>query len=272
MKEVDVSVVIVNYNTFDLTSKCIQSIYDHTQGCTFEIVLVDNASTERSARDFLDVFPDVIVIENSFNSGFAKGNNIGITRASGEVVLLLNSDAELKNNALGICRHVLSQNEKVGVVASRLEYPDGRVQHNCQRFPSVRASLFEFFRLQKVLPGGVGAHTLFGSFFRHDEMAYPDWVWGTFFMFRKRDLSSLPAKKLDDRFFMYVEDMQWCLDFRRAGFEVCFEPRARVVHHMGKSGGKKNSLMVENTNTFMEQNYFPFHRWFIRLIHKVLVV
>jgi GT2 family glycosyltransferase len=231
---------------------------------------VDNASYEVDPQKFLERFPNIILVVNPVNTGFSKGNNLGIAKATGNYVLLLNSDTLLKNNAVAIGVEVLQQNQHVAAMAARLEYPDGRLQHNCQRFPSIKYKAFELLRMQKLLPSSRGGKILMGFFFDHNSPAEPDWVWGTFFMFRRELLQRLPEAKLNDHFFMYVEDVQWCMDFRRLGYSIAFDPRAQVIHLMGKSGGAKSSLMNENMNKFMEVHYSPLKRKLIRLLDRML--
>jgi GT2 family glycosyltransferase len=266
----DVSVIIVNYNTFELTCNCVRSIKQHTVSCKYEIIIVDNDSTEKPAEEFKSRFPDIILVKNSTNEGFAKGNNEGIRKASGTYILLLNSDAELKNNAILICLRFLEAHSGVAVVSSKLEYPDGRPQHNCQRFPSIRYLLFELLRLQKFLPRKWGGKILLGFFFDHNSVVYPDWIWGTFFLFKRELLQELPTQKLADEFFMYVEDMQWCMEFRKLGYTIAFEPKAITVHHMGQSKGKKNYLIEKNMAIFMEHYYSPWKRKLIRFLSSLL--
>ena len=108
----DISVVIINYNTFELTSNCLRSIYRHTSEIEFEIVLVDNDSSECSPDLFLSEFPDIELVKSPINGGFAKGNNLGVERAKGRYIALLNSDTELLNNALKIVVDYFSTDSK----------------------------------------------------------------------------------------------------------------------------------------------------------------
>jgi GT2 family glycosyltransferase len=266
----DVSIIIVNYNTFQLTCNCIASVIERSEGFSYEIILVDNCSTEVDADEFKKRFPQIVLIVSDQNLGFAKGNNLGIRVAQGKYILLLNSDTVLKNNAVRIAKDHLEKNPDTAVVAARLEYPDGTVQHNCQRFPSIRYKLFEWLRLQKLLSAGRRGKILFGFFFDHNTPAFPDWVWGTFFMFRKDLLKELPDQKLADDFFMYQEDMQWCFEFRRRGHSIAFEPAAQVIHYMGQSGGASKIWMAENAERFMEKYHSPLSRWIIRSLDKLL--
>ncbi len=251
----DVSIVIINYNTFKLTCECIQSVIEKTQGLVYEIVLVDNGSTEVDPDEFLEKFPKIILIKSQTNLGFAVGCNRGINQAIGNYILLLNSDTILINNAVAVCFNFLLENPSVAVVSSRLEYLNGQVQHNCQRFPTVKYGLFELFRLQKILSRKVAGKILFGYFFDYESVAYPDWVWGTFFMFEKSRLQLLQNKNLADDFFMYGEDMQWCKDFKLLGYNIAFEPAAKVIHHVGSSGAQRVNLIQKNKAAFMRKYY-----------------
>src|SRR5579859_6527191 len=123
----DVSVIIVNYNTFALTCACVQSIIDNTKDLHYEIILVDNKSTEINPDEFVKKFRAIILIKSETNVGFAKGNNLGINRSSGKYILLLNSDTVLLNNAISCAMNFLEREPRVGVVSAKLVYPDGRV-------------------------------------------------------------------------------------------------------------------------------------------------
>jgi GT2 family glycosyltransferase len=266
----DVSIVIINYNTFDLTCQCIQSIIEKTSGLTYEIIVVDNASTERDPVDFLAAFSDIILIQSQENGGFANGNNKGIKNASGDYVLLLNSDTRLLNNAIEICFRSIRSDSKIGVIGGALFFPDGARQHNCQRFPSIFLRLFEIFRLQKMLPKSVGDKILLGFFFDHKEPTDADWIWGTFFMFRRDRLDDFPGRRLPEDFFMYGEDMKWCMEFKKRNLRIAFEPAARIEHLMGKSGAAKSDMMKKNGVTFMRLYYNPVERMVIKILDRII--
>jgi GT2 family glycosyltransferase len=248
-----VSVIIINYNTFDLTVRCIKSIEERSRYEPIEVIVVDNASLD-DVDQLKGIFPYVKLIKSKVNLGFAKGNNLGIEASEGEIILLLNSDTELLNDAIDVCVELITSDRNIAVVAPKLLYPNGTVQHNCQRFPSIRFRLFELFRLQKIFPR-IGKRLLLGSFFDYNSIVEVDWVWGTFFMFRRSLLSSLKENKLDDSFFMYCEDMEWCMQFKKMGYKITYTPKAEVLHHLGMSKGKKNAFITENTRAFMGKHY-----------------
>lgn len=265
----DVSIIIVNYNTWELTRAAIRSIYQETKDCTYEIILVDNAS-DKDPGILLNDFPDIKLIRSPENIGFAKGNNLGIAEANGDYILLLNSDTELKNDAISSVHRFLSGHPDVAVASARLEFPDGRIQHVCQRFPSAKYLAIELFRIQKLWSEEHRSRILLGAFFDHCSFTYTDWVWGTFFMFRKNLLNELPENKLDDRFFMYGEDVLWCKQFGDLGYKVAYLPEARVVHFMGASKGPKNELMIRHEKEFLRLYYSRLSRLLIAVLSTLL--
>jgi GT2 family glycosyltransferase len=261
----EVSVVIINYNTFELTYDCVASVIKHTSGITYEIIVVDNASKEFDKELFKESFPQVNLIESKTNLGFAGGNNLGIKEAIGKYILLLNSDTLFTENVIKALFEYMELHPTAAASSPKLVFPDGRVQSVCQRFPSIKYSLFQFFRLQKVFRKKSGK-ILLGSFFDQKSLVRPDWIWGTCFFFRKELLTKLPGKKLDDKFFMYCEDMQWCMDFRRLGYEIHYCPQVAVIHLMGGSSADKLTIMKKNNKLFLERNYPPFQvKWINRL-------
>lgn len=263
----DLSIVVINYNTEELTRSCIRSVIQHTSGLQYEIILVDNASTKPlDEAGFRKDFPKVRLIMSPKNLGFAGGNNLGIEQAKGRYVLLLNSDTYLTENALFRLYDFMMAHPKAGAASARLIYPDGRHQSVAQRFPSVRYGMIEFLRLQKFMSRRSAGKLLLGAFFDHDETVQADWVWGACFIFPRKLLAELPEKKLDDQFFMYYEDMQWCMDIKRLGYEICFVADAEVVHLMGGSSARKSELMQQNGAIFMQRNYRPSEiRWIKKL-------
>lgn len=266
----DLSIIIINYNTFKLTCQCIESVYAFTAGISFEIIVVDNASVECDPSDFLSLYPQIKLISNQTNLGFSKANNIGIDQASGSYIVLLNSDTFLKDNTFLKLYNYLEDHPAVGVVSPRLVFPDGTHQSAAQRFPSIKYSLIEFFRLQKLLTPRGSGKLLLGSFFDHKETIEVDWVWGTCFMFRKGILQQLPGNKLDDSYFMYCEDIQWCMDIKNVGYEIHFFADTEVAHLMGGSSGKKNALMEESGDLFLCRNYSEFQIKWIKRLQKLL--
>ena len=237
----DISIIIINYNTFTLTCDCIRSIFDKTKDIEFEIILVDNASTECSANLFKEQFPQINLIQSPTNVGFAKGNNIGIAQSAGDYIVLLNSDTTLYNNAIELAFDYISRDETVGVLSGKCIYPDLRPQSVAGRFPTLIRELRELFRLNKFLSRKSRKNYYLGDEWDYSLPVEADWVWGAFFMFRKSDLVYFPEGKLHDTFFMYGEDVQWCYHFKKVlKKKIIFHPSPMVIHYIG--GSDKSNL------------------------------
>lgn len=266
-----ISIIILNYNTFDLTCQCIESIYEYTKNVDFEIIVVDNASTVDDPDKFLELFPKIKLVKNTENRGFAGGCNDGIKVAKGDTILLLNSDTKLLNDAISITYDFLNTHPNVGIVTCRLENEDGSPQNNCYHFPSISKTLIELLRLQKFFPKSNFKKTLYGYFFDYDNIAYPDYIWGAFFMFPKKLLDIFPNQLLPETFWMYFEDMEWCWLARQAGYEIAFVPNGRVLHYGGKNHNPKAlNMMNDNFNQFLKLYYNKMHAWIIIRLIKIL--
>lgn len=266
-----ISIIILNYNTFDLTCQCIESIYEYTKNVDFEIIIVDNASTMDEPDNFLELFPKIKLVKNTENRGFAGGCNDGIKVAKGDTILLLNSDTKLLNDAISITYDFLNSHPNVGIVTCRLENEDGSPQNNCYHFPSISKTLIELLRLQKFFPKSNFKKTLYGYFFDYDIIAYPDYIWGAFFMFPRKLLDIFPNQLLPETFWMYFEDMEWCWLARQAGYEVVFVPDGRVLHYGGKNHNPKAlKMMNDNFNQFLKLYYNKMHAWIIIRLLKIL--
>lgn len=259
------SIIIINYNTFEITLKCIASVYENLKEDNFEIILVDNASVECEPDLFLEKYPTIHLIKSATNVGFAKGNNLGIEKAKYDTILLLNSDAFLTDNSTWEAVQYLQKNKNVAVITGQLQYPDGRLQHNCQSFPHVAKSIIEKLRLHKLLSKNKRGTFLQGFYFDYAQKGHPDWVWGAYFMFRKEKLEKLPHQQLNDDFFMYGEDMLWCFEFRKLGYEVVYFPQIKIIHLLGGSSGKAQEWINENYRQFLKKNYSFVHRFLLRL-------
>ena len=226
-----VSIIIVNYNTFQVTCNCIQSVIRHTSGVNYEIILVDNASPNDDPDQFKAKFPSIILIKSLENGGFARGNNQGLAVAKGDVILLLNSDTLLTEDSISNAAQHLSAHQDLGALTVRLVYPDGKLQHTARRFRSIRNELMDLARpILKLLPYRTTADLMLNQYFKGDYDTYADWVSGAFMMFRASLLDQLPGRKLDERFFMYGEDQLWCYQFSQLGFRNYYLANTTVIH------------------------------------------
>jgi GT2 family glycosyltransferase len=261
------SIVIINYNTYQLTCNCILSIKEKLQDLSYEIILVDNASTECNPQLFKQKFPDINLIASAVNTGFTGGNNMGIAQAKGDYLLLLNSDTELINNAPKICYDYMQSHAEVGMTTAQLLYPDGRMQYNCRRFRTITWELLEVIPVYKLLPKKRREQLMLHHYFDHQSFANCDWVWGAFMMFPRRIITELKGQKLSDDFFMYCEDVLWCWDFKQLGYQIHFLPQAKVMHvHKGSVSKDKwlriRTTSIRNHAAFMK-NFYTDWRWYL---------
>ena len=223
------SIVIVSWNTRELLRECLESVREHPPGCSFDVWVVDNASSDGSADMVRESFPDVRLIANEENLGFAAANNQAIAESRGEFVLLLNSDAAVRSGAIDALLAETDAHPQVGIVGARLLESDGSVQPSCQHAPSPLRDLVHLSHLDGRLPG---------INYRTD-----DWdlgqardvevVSGACLLARRQALND--AGLLDPGYFMYSEEIELCDRARRAGWRVRYTPHAEVVHHGGAS-------------------------------------
>jgi len=232
-KLLDVSVIIVNWNTLDFTINCIKSIFQHTNGVDFEVIVIDNASNDNSAEIIQKTFPEVILIENKKNRGFAAANNQGIALAKGKYVLLLNSDTLILNNAITKIIAFADAHPKAGITGCRVLNPDRSLQPSCFMFPSILNMLLSATYLYKLFPN----NKFFGrekmSWWKRDDVREVDVVTGCFMLIRRDAIDQTGL--MDEQFFMYGEETDLCYRLKQNGWKILFTPEAEIIHHGGQS-------------------------------------
>ena len=198
----------------------------------FEVIVVDNASTDGSVEMVREEFTGVRLIANVQNRGFPAANNQGIAVAQGRYVFLLNPDTEVLGDALATLVAFADTHPDVGVLGPQLLDPDGSVQSSRRRFPTLLTAFFESTWLQPHAP-----RRLLERYYvldRPDDATQDvDWVKGAALMARREAIEQVGP--MDEGFFMYSEELDWCRRFREAGWRVVYLPSARIIHHEGKS-------------------------------------
>jgi hypothetical protein len=230
--ELPLSIVVVTWNAKAYVEECLQSLVNDKQILT-EIVVVDNASSDGTPELVHRQFPEVKLIRNSQNLGFAKANNIGIRAASGTYLALVNSDVVVPPGCLGMLLSFMEAEPTVGIVGPQMIGSNGAVRRSCMRFPSLTNSvcravgLDRFPTLSRLVGGQMMAE------FSHERIANVEVLNGWFWMIRRAALDQVGL--LDERFFIYGEDLDWCHRFRKAGWRLVFNPEARAIHYGGAS-------------------------------------
>jgi GT2 family glycosyltransferase len=242
----DISVVVVSYDTCGLLQECLASIPKEVEGVSMEVWVVDNASSDGSPEMVARQFPDVNLIRNSRNVGFASANNQAIRQSRGELVYFLNSDAVLLPGSLPVLASKFSHHPKLGICGACLLNSDGSLQPSWGGLPSV----FDEFLFQSFLfklwpsrfPYGRRVHALQRN--RYGRFQWVDWVTGAALMVRREVLEITGG--FPEVNFMYGEDLELCVLAARAGFLVGYEPAAKVIHRLYSSSHHDHSRWIEN--------------------------
>lgn len=229
------SIVIPTHDTRELTLRCLETIARFPPPGGMEVVLVDDASRDGTAEEVCERHPGVIVLRNESAAGFTRSANRGLSRTTGEILLLLNSDTEVEPGTLERLLAVLEAAPTVGIVGAALHYPDGSPQWSGGRAPSHAW----FFALASGLPALL-ARLPFYRRFKPLEPAGPvrvDWVTGAALGMRREVWEAVGP--LDEGYRFYAQDLDFCVRARRAGWEVVIDPAFRVLHHHGATIGRK---------------------------------
>jgi hypothetical protein len=228
---IDVSIVIVSYNTRDDLGRCLTSLHEAPPAAGHEIIVVDNASSDGSATAARR-WPDVQVIEARVNRGFAAANNIGIRASRGACLLLLNSDTIVPAGAVDRLLEALRGHPEAAVVGPRLTGGRGHPELSFGSMISPPAELRQKWLARGLAKGSPAAHRRIQALTSREQ--WPDWVSGACLMVRRADAEAVGL--LDERFFMYTEDVDFCAAIRARGRRILFSPSATVVHLRGRSG------------------------------------
>jgi len=298
----DLSIIIVSWNVKDLLQRCLESILQHPltkplsenyerkhklkwmqnsvnrrrevslpSGIQFEAFVVDNASLDGSAEMVRERFPQVHLIENEENLGFAAANNQAIRRSQGRYVLLLNPDTVVCHDALTKLIDFLEGNPEVAVAGPKLLHPDGQIQHSAFAFPTLPMAFLDFFPIH---------HRLINSPFngRYPRRLYEggepfpiDHPLGACLMARREAIEQVGL--LDEGFFIYCEEIDWCMRAKKAGWQIYCVPQAEVVHYVAQSTQQARDEMFvqlwKSRYLLFAKHYSRFYQWAVRRIVRL---
>jgi len=247
--KISLSIIIVNYNTGDFLYKCLESIKKSSfPQDKLEIIVVDNASSDHSANFLKKKRPDVVFIQNRRNVGFAKANNQAIKKAAGDYVLLLNPDTLLQKETLTVMFGLMERNLKIGVATSKVLLIDKTLDDACHRgFPTPWNAFCHFSGLSKLFPKSLlfdGYHLGYRDL---DKIHEIDSCVGAFMFIRKR--AGEDVNWLDEDYFWYGEDLDFCYRIKEKGWQVVFNPETEITHFKGISSGiKKHSRGISSAS------------------------
>lgn len=239
----DLSIVVLSWNTRDLLLKCLETVTRAVTPPTREIIVVDNASKDGSADAVAARFPEVRLIRNTRNDGYARGNNIGIRASAGRHILLLNSDTEVAPHAFRTLVGFLDRNPRYGAAASRLWNVDGTVQRACMRFPSILTALLYDARPGRWWPDNWIIRRHFVKDFDHIDSRDVEQPPGAALCLRREALRQVGL--LDEELFLFFNDVDLCKRLWSRGFRIRYLADSNMIHHGGASTSRYPAFAAE---------------------------
>lgn len=282
MSRCDLSIVIISWNVRELLRLCLDSIQESLrgekgEGLLVETIIFDNGSTDGSADMVREDFPRVHLMESEVNLGFTKGNNLAIGQSEGRYILLLNPDTEVVGDALGTMVAYMEAHPRVGALGPQLLNPDGTTQSSRRRFPTLATAFLESTVLQPWFQGSRILKRYYLLDRPDDEIQPVDWAVGAALLIRREALHQVGL--LDEEFFMYSEELDWCYRLKAQGWEVVYLPTAQVVHQEGRSSEQvlpARHIHFQRSKVLFFKRYYGWRgevlRWFILSTYLYLLV
>jgi len=256
----DLSIIIVNWNVKELLQACLHSLLEAeaaSPALTVEIIVVDSASGDGSAQMVRDEFPQIQLIASDENLGYARGNNIGVAAGQGRYFFLLNPDTVVAPTALTELVRYLDDHPTVGAVGPQLRWPDGAVQSSRRRFPTVGSLFWESTLLGQWFPKNRHLRRYHCFDTEPNQPQSVEWLVGAALLIRAETWQQVGP--IDEKFFMYFEETDWCRRAAAAGWERYYLPSAQVVHYEGKSS---EQVIAARTLRFQRSKLRYTHKYF----------
>jgi GT2 family glycosyltransferase len=250
------SIIILSWNVRELLRKCLASLpWNDPQ---VEVIVVDAGSADGSAEVARVEFPAARLIAQTENLGYTRGNNIGLRAATGRYLLILNPDTELVGDALAQMLAYMDSHLKVGVLGPQLISADGAAQSTRRRFPTLATAFFESTWLQPLAPRAILRH-FYVEDLPNEAISDVDWVMGAALLVRREAYGQVGG--LDEGFFMYSEEVDWCRRMKAAGWQVVYFPPARIIHHEGRSSEQVPAATHIRFNASKVRYFRKYHGW-----------
>lgn len=231
------SIVIVSFNCRDHLLRCLESLGQESRNVACEVIVIDNASIDGTTEAIRERYPDVQLVCSPVNRGFAWASNRGIERASGRHLLLLNPDTVVAPQALARAVRALEERPDIGMLGCKLVCPDGNLDKACKRgFPTPLSALYYFTGATRIAPRSKRFAQYTAGHIGENDTAVVDAVNGAFMLVRRAAVEDVGL--LDERYWMYMEDLDWCYRFRERGWPVLYWPEVEVMHVKAGSSGR----------------------------------
>ena len=229
----DLSIIIVNWNTRQLLDDCLVSIYRETQNITFEIFIIDNASADGSAKMVEKKYPNVRLIKNTKNNGFAAANNQAIRQASSRYILILNPDTVILENALDKGVEVMDKRRDFSILGTKTFNKNMARQKTVASSPNLLSQIFLLTKLRHFFPKSKIIKKYQRFDFDYNKESYVDQIQGSFMLIRKEVLDNIGF--FDENFYIWFEEVDFCLRAKKAGYKILFSPNIKIIHYGGES-------------------------------------
>lgn len=272
MCSVDLSVVIVNWNTGDYLKECLKSLQPWLKPeapLKVEVLVVDNASSDGSTFLVQQDFPQVKLIANEENRGWAGGNNQGIQESRGRYILLLNPDTLLLPGSLDHLVQFLEDHPEAGAVAPKLLYPDGTVQPSLRSFPYPCYLFYDSIGLSRLFPKSRKFSAYRMGYFQYDKVVEVDQPMGSALLLRRSALEEVGL--IDEDFPIFFNDVDWCYRAKQKGWKIYFLPEAQIIHYGGQSTRQVRPQMILESHRSLvrfyqkhwKNQFHPLVYWFL---------
>ena len=267
---IDISAIIVNCNTKQFIAECVQSMLEYRGQYTLEIIVIDNASEDGSALALREQFHEIKIIENNHNVGFARANNQGIEIAQGRYVCLVNSDIKFIQDCFSQMLSYMEQHSDVGMLGPKLLWQDRSLQWSCRKYPSLWNTLCPALGLNSIFPRSSFFSSEHMGYFGHDRIICVDVIVGAFMFVRRLALEQVG--KMDDVFFMYCEEVDWCKRFAAFGWKIGFFPKAEVIHYGCGSSSMGSARFVKEYCISNLRYWRKYHSGIKELLFRLLLI
>ena len=272
---IDISVVIVNYNTKDYLSRCISSIFSSGFIGCLEVIIVDNNSSDDSIEKLNPFAEKIKIIKNKNNYGFSKSVNIGLSKAKGRYLCIANPDTIIKKDCLNNLYQYMEDNSDFSCLSPKILNSDGSLQISCKRsFPTIKNSIFKILGIDKLFPNNkiIGNYNLL--YLDPNKIHNVDVISGAFMFLRKKLIDKVGY--FDERFFLYGEDIDYCRRIYKVREKIAYIPFAEVIHYKGKSAKSLPYRAIREFHNSMIKYYLKYQDdyrfWRINKIFIIVLI
>ena len=255
----DLSCIIVNYNSSNPLQNCLDSIYKTIHGLEFEVIVVDNSEDDLGLQGLKDSFPQAQLIYNPSNVGFSRANNQAAKIAQGNTLIFINPDTILSDQAINFMQNYFCSHSEAGAIGPKVLNPDGSLQYSCRRYPTLWTGLFNRYSiLSRLFPKNRFTSQYLMLDFDHKKILPVDWLSGCCLMVRKRVFEEIGG--FDENYFLFNEDVDLCRMINETGKKVIYFPKAIVNHQVSTSNSKTSARVIAKRHLGMMHYFKKHHR------------